>query len=150
MCYDIEQLKAKLDSSSGKYIMAIWTDKADFVEKVDCVEKLLEVRVFDSSYEFRAYRSTVLADFKIREITDDSVYGDGFFDENQYLDIDAKASGVLGEVCVKQATGGGRFHLPENQVESTMLTVRYYYKYDSDGIAGVFDWRLVGFDDKEG
>jgi hypothetical protein len=149
MYYNIDQLKMKLDSLTGKYIIAIWTDKADFVENVDSFEKLLEVRVFTCVYEFRAYRSTISSEFKFREIIDDSAYGDGFYDENQYLDIDSKASGEL-DACEKQTTGGGRFTLPQGEAESTMITVRYYYNFDSDGVAGVFDWRLVGFEDKEG
>ena len=130
-----------------KYSLAIWTDKTDFiVDKNEALkeEKLLEIRCFDESGEFRAYRSSIASNFKEREITDDEAYADFFIDESQYLDIDEKMS----TESIKYTTGGGTFTLPEG-VNEKMMLVRTYYKYDDNGIARKYDWRLVGFTNDE-
>ncbi len=147
MLYEKQELVEKLTSLDYKYTMAIWTDKADFVECVDDLDRLLEVRSFDERGEFKAYRSTIDSKFKIRVITSDSEYGNGYIDETHYLDIDTTK-------CEKQnplkvTTGGGKYHLPEAVVDCELLKVRYFYKYDDDGVARKFDWRIVGFE-KEG
>lgn len=142
-----QELMKKLDTLSGRYIFAIWTDKADFVSKVDDVEKLLELRAFDKSGEFRAYRSVVGAEFKCREIADESTKPDNAFDENHYLDIDASKKSHK-DNSLRFTTGGGNFHMPDG-VDETMLVVRYYYEFDDNGIARKSDWRLVGFSSKE-
>lgn len=139
------QLAEKLAGMNEKYILAIWTDKADFVSKVADIDKLLEVRVFNENGEFRAYRSMVKNDFKCRDINDSISFADGAFDETHYLDIDSTCNSQVG---LKYTTGGGSYHLPEGVTE-TMLKVRYYYKFDEDGVARKCDWRLVGFTDKE-
>lgn len=143
MLYNTETLKQKLNSLNYKYKMAIWTYKADFTEVVDDIENLLEIRAFDENGEFRAYRSMLNSDFKVREIVDDEAYGDGYIDEKHYLDIDTTKCSV-GD-SLKVATGGGAYHLPEMVADSQLLKVRYFYKYDSDGIARKFDWRIIGF-----
>lgn len=139
------QLAQKLAKISEKHILAIWTDKADFVDKVTDIDKLLEVRVFDANEEFRAYRSVVGNEFKCRELNDNISFADGAFDEAHYLDIDTTCNSQAG---LKHTTGGGIFHLPDD-VTLTMIKVRNYYKFDEDGVARKCDWRLVGFTDKE-
>lgn len=125
-----------------RYILAIWTDSANFASVLKDPEKLLEVRAFDESGEFYAYRSTVDADFNCREIINDDKYADGKYDEEQYLDIDTTKP----YLCT---ASGGRYSLPDG-VTADKLKVRYYYKYDDDGVARKFDWRLVGFKNSEG
>lgn len=139
------QLADKLKEMNGKYFLAIWTDKVDFVNKVIDTDKLLEVRVFDTNSEFRAYRSVVENDFKCRELNDSIPFADGTFDEAHYLDIDTTRNS---QDSLKYTTGGGRFHLPDD-VTGTMIKVRNYYRFDEDGVARKCDWRLVGFTDKE-
>ena len=139
------QLAEKLAEMNGKYILAIWTDKADFVSEVADIDKLLEVRVFDENEEFRAYRSVVKNDFKCRDINDSISFADGAYDEAHYLDIDTTFNSQAG---LKYTTGGGIFHLPDDVTE-TMIKVRNYYKFDEAGVARKCDWRLVGFTDKE-
>lgn len=129
------------------YILAIWTDRADFVSELTEPEKLLEVRAFGEEGEYRAWRSCVDEEFQCRELRDDSLPTelDGWFDESQYLDIDAKrTSGTLAF-----AIGAGSYHLPEAAIGNELLKIRYYYRYDGDGIARKADWRLVGFAQKE-
>jgi len=124
-----------------KYAFAIWTDRADFiVDKSEALneDKLLEIRCFDKNGEYHAYRSFVTSDFTEREITQDDKY-DGWYDEPQYLDIDAQKSNGLDIM----ATGGGKYHLP---VEAKKITVRFYYKFNEDGVAEKVDFRLVEFE----
>lgn len=146
---DNQQLENVLNNLSERYIFAIWTDKADFVSKVDDVENLLELRAFDKNGEFRAYRSVINEDFKCREISDETTKPDNAFDENHYLDIDtSKESNKDNENSLRFTTGGGNFHMPD-YVNETMIVVRYYYEFDDNGIARKSDWRLVGFSSKE-
>lgn len=138
-----------------KYLLAIWTDHADFVDELTDEDKLLELRAFDESGEYRAWRDCVDEEFCVREWTAqaEALPGglflfDGYFDEAQYLDIDAQNSADT----VMRAIGAGYYHLPEGLYKNgkKLLLVRYYYKFDEDGIAHKTDWRLCGFTDKEG
>lgn len=129
-----------------KYSFAIWTDRTDFITDKTAPlneDKLLEIRCFDESGEYRAYRSVVDKDYAEREIKT----FDGFFDEFQYLDIDSERSNG----AEKHTIGGGIYHLPEDAKNKAGLNVRYYYKFDdNNGVARIVDWRLVNFCNKEG
>lgn len=131
------------------YALALWTDKADFItdKTADIQEdKLLEIRYFDEEGEFRAYRSLIDDDFKTREIrNNDATYADGYYDEAQYLDIDSSRTKEKNDGFT-YATGGGKYHLPN---DAKMLLTRTYYKFDEDGVARKYDWRLVGFTNEE-
>lgn len=137
-----------------KYTMAIWTDKADFIidKALTDEDKLLEIRCFDESGEFRAYHSLIGEEFKCREITDDKSYADFHLDEAQYLDIDTEKTRNKKDGFI-YATGGGKYHLPEVALNlpegEKMLLIRTYYKYDEEGVAHKCDWRIVGFTDVE-
>ncbi len=141
----------KLKSLNYKYKMVIFTDRVEFLDELLCADDLLELRAFDSSGEFRAYRDVIGKEFKVREINDDSAY-DGFFDQAQYLDIDKKETKARndslnqGEVIT---TGGGRIRLPEDAKGNELILVRFYFNYNENGIAEKTDWRLVGFVNNE-
>ncbi len=128
--------KAELEN---KTIFAIWTDHADFLFNISDLQedKLLELRAFDKNSEYRVYRSTVDKPFFERKIND-AVDNKKYFDEEQYIDIDSTRS----EGNTRYTTGGGKFHLPQDSLDSTKIVIRYYYSYD-DGIASVVDWRIV-------
>lgn len=150
----IKQIDFPERNLDGKYKLAIWTDRADFLDKnavVSDVDKLLELRAFDETEEIRFYRSYVGDDFYVREISDKTEkdkedYG-GCFDRTQFLDIDECRS-ANAENGIVFAIGGGSYHLPEPSADKLM--VRYYFKYDPDGVAYVYDKRLVGFLNKNG
>lgn len=141
-----KELEAVLTKLSYPYKLAIYTDRADFVDTVTDFDKLLELRVFGNHGEFRAYRDVINIPFKTRLIEDDNLY-DGCYDEVQYLDIDTAASDKNSRI--KKTTGGGKFTLPVDAVDKELLRIRYYYQYDADGIARKVDWRIVGFEEKE-
>lgn len=142
------ELMIRLGELKYQYMLAIYSDRADFVSEVTEHEKLLELRAFDETGEFRAYRDLLGKPFKFREINEDNENQfDGCFEESQYLDIDTTK--IFEDKTIKQATGGGQYHLPEDVKDMTMLKVRYYYRFNGEGIAQKCDWRLVGFDDKE-
>ena len=152
-----------LEGKTYKYSLCLRTDGADFANGINCSdpEKILELRCFDENGELRIFRSNVDADFQAREIIDGNqpelktlseqsdkfeiVSNDGYlesYDENHYLDIASVSSdGIV------TATGGGKYFLPEPNAK--LLTVRYYIKYDNNGIARKCDWRLVGFCERE-
>ena len=135
-----------------KYAFAIWTDRADFItdKSADdlCVDKLLEIRCFDEKGEFHAVRATSDEPFSEREIISDEGTADGYYDESQYLDIDDARTKKESDGWT-YATGGGRYHLPDGAKDKKMILVRTYYKYDEEGIARKYDWRLVEFTNEE-
>lgn len=142
------ELMMRLNEISYRYMLAIFSDHADFVSEVSEPEKLLELRAFDKNGEFRAYRDLLRKPFKFRVINADNVdQFDGSFEESQYLDIDTTRE--FEDETQKQATGGGQYHLPNDAKNMTMLKVRYYYRFTDEGIAQKCDWRLVAFTDKE-
>ena len=142
------QLASRLAESEvdDKFKLAIWTDRADFVDrnaKISDIEKLIELVAFDESGEVRFRRFCVEEDFYVREILTESNEKDdigGYFDKAQYLDIDAKRSNG----CTKFSFGGGKYFLPVPDAKK--LVVRYYYRFDEDGMAYVYDKRLVRFE----
>ena len=142
------ELMMRLNETSYKYMLAIFSDHADFVSEITEPEKMLELRAFDENGEFRAYRDLLRKSFKFREINaDNEDQFDGSFEESQYLDIDTTRESE--DETQKQATGGGQYHLPNDAKNMTMLKVRYYYRFTDEGIAQKCDWRLVAFTDKE-
>lgn len=142
------ELMMRLNEISYRYMLAIFSDHADFVSEITEPEKLLELRAFDESGEFRAYRDLLGKPFKFREIiADNEDQFDGSFEESQYLDIDTTK--IFDDETKKQATGGGQYHLPDDAKNMTMLKVRYYYRFTDEGIAQKCDWRMVEFTDKE-
>ena len=143
------ELMMKLSQISYKYLLAIFSDHADFVSEITEPEKLLELRAFDKNGEFRAQRDLLGKPFKFREINaDNENQFDGKYEENHYLDIDTNYT-FKDDKTKKQATGGGQYHLPDDVKNMTMLKVRYYYTFSDEGIAQKCDWRVVGFTDEE-
>lgn len=136
------------------YILAIWTDHADFVKELKDTDlnNLLEVRAFGPAGEYHAYRSDLgQADFYVRVIDGETKLPANAFDENQYLDIDTARTAAAADGWI-YTTGGGRFHLPYKNlpgIHKLLLTTRTYFKFDDDGVAHKTDWRLVGFAKEE-
>ena len=152
-----------LEGKTYKYSLCLRTDGAEFANGINCSdpEKILELRCFDENGELRIFRSNVDADFQAREIIDgkspelktlseqsgklesasNAEYLESY-DENHYLDIASVSSdGIV------TATGGGKYFLPVSKAK--LVKVKYYIKYDENGIARKFDWRLVGFCERE-
>lgn len=147
----MNNIKKALDAY--KYAYALYTDCADFItDKSEniCEETLLEIRCFDESGEYRAFRDTLDEPFCEREITTENepTYADGSYDEAQYLDVDDKKT-VAESNGRLFALGGGNYRLPNDARRNKMLLVRNYYNFDNDGIAYKFDWRLVSFTNEE-
>ena len=136
------------------YILAIWSDHADFVTHLapEDTDKLLEVRAFGPDGEYRAYRNDLAqADFSVRPIADETQAPENAFDENQYLDIDTARTQAMADGWI-YTTGGGKYHLPYDGLPDShklLLTTRTYFEFDDNGIAHKTDWRLVGFADAE-
>lgn len=99
----------------NKIVFAIWTDHADFLLDINDLQedKLLELRAFDENSEYRVYRSTVDKPFFERKI-DDETDDMNCFDEEQYIDIDSTRL----EGNVRYTTGGGKFHLPQDNLNA--------------------------------
>lgn len=114
---------------------------------------LLEARLFNESSELKLSRSTIDKDFSWRIIDDnsfrskcdgssfDKIYANCTMEETHYLDIDSKKKSD--EPTVYTATGGGRYILPEAELER--VKIRDYICYDDNGIANIADFVIVGF-----
>lgn len=138
-----EKLSQKLKELNKKYCLVIRTDHVDFEKEVTSCDNLLEIRAFDESGEFRAYRSVIGAEFVCRN-TEKTVY-DGSYTQTHYLDIDS----IRSNCGVTYATGAGSYHLPEG-INANALEIEFYYNFgEADGIARVCDWRIKGFTTKE-
>lgn len=106
--------------------------------------KLLDIRVFNESIEYRLFRSDVGKEFRFVCLSDENRE---FFDDSHYLDIDEKRSA---ETFMKdgtvRATGGGFYKLPLEDYHNVKVVIRNYVDYDEDsGQAYIESWRLTGF-----
>ena len=147
------------------YILAIWSDHADFVqkpltgadlEKLLDLNKLLEVRAFGPTGEYRAYRNDLTqTNYVVRAIDGEEPQApENAYDENQYLDIDTARTQANADGWIIYTIGGGRYHLPYKGLpdihkQKLLLITRTYFEFDDNGIAHKTDWRLVGFAKEE-
>ncbi len=118
-------------------------------------EHLLEARLFNSTQEIRILRPVLGKEFTWRLIDDDkfklccdgssfdSIYENCVFTEEHLLDIDRKADNTDGFTYT--ATGGGMYILPVKNAKKVKLCD--YITYDSNGIASITDFRIVGFEE---
>ena len=147
-------IRETVPSGKNQYL-AIFSDHVEWaeynLEALDAinVEKLLELRVFNSVTEFRALRATIGEEGFACRFADDSNLPSGgeapdfvenYFDEVHFLDIDLKRS--YPEDGEYRTTGGGPYTLPVCNAERVMI--RNYIEYDDEGIALVKDFRIVG------
>lgn len=107
-------------------------------------QKLLDIRVFNESIEYRLFRPDVGKEFRFVCLSDENRE---FFDDSHYLDIDEKCSA---ETFMKDgtvgATGGGFYKLPLEDYHNVKVVIRNYVDYDADsGQAYIESWRLTGF-----
>ncbi len=138
--------------SEGKRLVAYFTDHADFITDLDnCdVSGLLELRIFDSASEFRAYRFTVNEDFVCRLYKDSEFNADEMLYEIHYLDIDStqEISECSNGMYKYKTMNGGTYHLPVDNAER--IRICNYLMYNDEGIAQVYDYRFVEIISKGG
>lgn len=150
-----------LSSISGGYAVMMFTDRFEVdiwplaeqneerLEK-EMSQKLLDMRVFCESAEYRIFRSFVGAEFVAAYSRDE---GQEYYDDEQYLDIDEKESAkTFGQAQMVRAMGGGYYRLPLESYRRMKVRIRNYVAYDeASGQAYIKGWRLVGFfQEKEG
>ncbi len=140
------RLDVSLKESS--FVYAVFTDELyirnindERLQNID-TDKLLEIRVFKESGEFRLIRPNIGQDFYERQSLDEGV-DDNSYDIEAYLDI----SDNRNEGNYAASINGGKYELPQGKVEAgKMLKIRNYLTYDEEtGQARVYDWRLVEF-----
>lgn len=131
----------------------ILSDKTEKLLEEHLHDRLLDLRVFDESYEYRLFRGDAGSEFNSRIINDknpranEGLDAGDYFDDEQYLDIDTKASKEIFEKEKKvYATGGGKYSLPLPDMNDTKIRIRNYIAYEEDtGTAYIRDWRPAGF-----
>ena len=123
-----------------------WESVDQFEQNCDqepehALNRLLEVRVYAKDREFHAVRDSIdeSREFSWRTIVDDESDVESI-DDIHYLDIDEKRSNV--SEGLYRATGGGVYTLPVKAADR--VKVRNYIDYDSDGLAYIADFRIVG------
>lgn len=150
---EIELYEKLPELATGRTLVAYFTDRADCVSgiSVEEVNKLLELRAFNETGEFYAFRSLTDEPFICRSIDDGGIPADDetHMLETHYLDIDAdrtynpdqKENGGWYEY---QTMTGGVYHLPIRNADRVLLC--NYITYDNaESIAQVCDYRFVKF-----
>ena len=102
------------------------------------LDRLLEIRAFESSRELHAVRSHMGSHFSWRIAGED----DGVrphIDDVHYLDIDATYRSA--DRRSYKTMSGGTYRLPLEGAERIHL--RNYLEYDEDGLASIVDFRVV-------
>ena len=150
---DIEQVlneinKYFINATGSTFFVAQYTDKFDIdiwnENIIKNTKKLLELRVFNNSKEWKLFRSDLGKDFYCR-YEDDNEKNEGvdYFDEIQLLDIDTTDSEQM------HTTAGGRYNLPKDisDLNRAAIRVRHYFGVDNEsGQAFIRDYRLVDFE----
>ncbi len=126
-------------------IVAYFSDHADFVAGIteNDIPALLELRIFDYTSEFRAYRSMINEDFICRFYEDEDFDEDEKLYETQYLDIDSTHKSIKNSIGMYEykTMNGGTYHLPIENAEK--LRICNYLMYNDENIAQVYDYRFV-------
>lgn len=141
----LDELKNKLNAYSNVQYIAMFTDRFEADNGIPNVDDtLLELRLFNETFELHVFRSDIGSDFFYR-VSDDTGLDDIDFIVNyQKLDINddiRKNNNIL------MTTVGGKYNLPVN--DEKYVKVIDYIEFDSDGMAMVTDYRIAGFVKKQ-
>jgi hypothetical protein len=147
--YCVAYFSSRFFAARGDSLPDVLRDAAD----------LLELRVFDSTHELWAHRSTLGAPFSWRVADDDTLrqnaaeLPDAFLRDAAHHCLNGRQFLDIGEVGAVNAYGnrelrttvGGHYALPIEEDQNAALT-RSYLRYDAQtGAATAADWRMVGF-----
>ncbi len=156
-CAESELLECIFDESYSSFV-AYLTDQ--FVAGVNTFEnlsrietdKLLEIRIFNKSAELMARRTMIGEDhpFQWRIANEEGLSKDEYIERFQTIDMDSTRTykSNSGNLCI-MSTGGGRYELPIRE-DHDRIRIISYVRYDSDGMACIYDDRLAGFVTKGG
>ena len=150
------------DRAAAFYVDRFQAANRGYVEKLlESVETLLELRIFREEAEFLARRTDLSAEFSWRIADDDALkknFGDAVkarhvMETRQILDISPDYLPYrTGERdafgCRKlRSSVGGHYALPlDDGKDYGYVRIVNYVSYNQDGIAGVADFRIVGFE----
>lgn len=140
----LDELKNKLNAYSNVQYIAMFTDRFEADNGIPNVDDtLLELRLFNDTFELHVFRSDIGSDFFYR-VSDDTGLDDMDFIVNyQKLDINSKQE----KDHNLMTTVGGKYTLPIN--DENYAKVIDYIEYDNDGMAMVADYRIAGFVKKQ-
>lgn len=115
-------------------------------EKIVDIEKVTEIRAFNETKEIWLHRDSLGIDFYFREINDNDISEDSYFDETQLLDIDTDFKPIEKDSKTTfVATGGGKYTLPIHSDVNAVI-VRNYLRFNkATGRAEVYDFRVLDF-----
>lgn len=149
----IEEVKSKFEDDDN--VVLIYNDcfkviklKVLISEKFDIAsaeKKLLDIRTFNPKRENRMYRDYAGRPFfKPIDIDDD----DNMKDCDSYYDyqyLDKKEAELKDNELWVHTSGGGSYQFPEEEKEKNKIKIKNYIKYDENGQAYIFAWRLAEF-----
>ena len=138
-------------SLTDEYIIDRWPMTDNTLDGKE--DKILEVRVFNDSKEYKLFRTDIGRQFNFRVIDDNDLEaGIEKIKESQYLDIDTKrsvqdgAENGTGNSRRVYTMGGGQFFLPVSNINNAEVEIVYYIRKDErSGEARITDWRAAGF-----
>ena len=149
------ELEKKNGSYSYDFFVAYQTDKflsgtkeSDLIKNVD-YKKLLEIRLFSETGELLARRTMIGSNNKFQWRIADEEKKDkdkDYIIRYQTLDIDTTLSSKKNNGNLELfTTGSGKYELPISE-EHNRIKIISYIDYDDDGMAFIYDDRLVSFE----
>lgn len=140
---------------TDEYRIGLWPIEDGFdIEK--CEEKILELRIFNTSVEYKWCRGSIGEDFAFRKLADGSDDYEEAIVEKQLLDIDMTKTKIGDLPGMVRMSKGGSFYCPLDSTSfaggrKPCVIIKYYipkYKDDDSSTvhAYVKDWRLSGFE----
>lgn len=137
-CDYIAVLSDRVDC--GKYINGEFISAHDGL-KSD-MTKLLELRIFNEEYEYRAFRDNLGEPVFLERIAADEKGYENYFDELHYLDI---ATTYAHDDRITITTTGGGSYSVFGSPDICKVMVRTYLKKGANNIEYVHDWRVIGY-----
>ena len=155
-----ELIKSMISVNFGyNYYIAFQTDKFlsgikgdEALNKIEW-NKLLEIRLFSEKSELLARRTMIGENnsFQWRIASEEEMGDDEYIIRYQTLDIDSNYTreGEQGNLSLL-TTGGGAYELPSEEGDDSIKVLSYIDYSKDDGMAYIYDDRLVGFSKRGG
>ncbi|MBR1598202.1 MAG: hypothetical protein IJ661_04705 [Lachnospiraceae bacterium] len=152
-----ECLESELGSVIGgyeyRYFVGFMVDKFvsgsidDDVNSKIKWDKLLEIRLFSDKGELLANRTMIgeQSKFMWRIANEEGLKKEDYIERVQTLDIDATLTEAGEGNCRLVSTGGGSYELPISEDVDSIKIISYVGYDKNDGMAYIYDNRLVGF-----
>ena len=155
LCDECKDIKGNcIILTTDEYVIDYWDPDTQSKYAGDIESKLIEVRIFNETCEYKLFRTHIGEQYAFRKVVEQDEAEGGkysdYYDQKQFLDIDSNRSKKeSSKIQSVYPTGSNRaYTLPITDFnEDAAVTIRYYIdRYEESGQARVFDWRVVKID----